>query len=354
MYFDLTDDQKLLRTSIEDLLRDSVSDAQLMKLYNGDGQLDRSLWKQLVAQGIPGVLLPESADGAGMDLLALTVVAQTCGYYAVPAPIVTSALAAWLLNRSASQRQRDRWLAKIVSGEAVVAFALNEGADKWLPDAWTLGGDTLNGTKTHVERAAEAQLFIVGLAGARLGLVERSAARVTAIDTLDRTRPLFEVAFESAPVDVLDVDATVVTALRDALLVLYAADAEGAGRRTMEMAVAYAKQRKQFGRLIGSFQGLQFQLADITIDAEPCFALVWYAAHAWDQRSTDGEVAAARAKAHVCDVAVKVGRRAVEAHGGIGYTWEYPLHVWLKRAMADRSIMGAPAVHRERVLALGI
>src|SRR5690606_31711344 len=113
-----------------------------------------------------------------------------------------------------------------------------------------------------------------------------------------------------------------------------------------------AKTRKQFDKLIGSFQGLKYQIANAATEHEPCRNLFWYAAHCFDAIPADSERFAALAKAHVTDVAVRVARMAVEAHGGIGFTWEYPLHYFLKRAMFDRSYLGLPAAHRERAARL--
>lgn len=348
MYFDLTEEQKQLRASIDEWLHDELQGARLMASYNGELAFDGALWRGAAEQGLLAALLPEAAGGSGQDLLTLSVIAQACGYHGAPVPIVNTALAAWLLHECGTSAQQARWMQPLAAGEAIPTFAFNEGGGEWFPDQWRAAGAPLSATKTHVERAADAHLFIVGLEHGALGLVERGPhTKLAAIDSLDRTRPLFNVTFDAAPCERLDATASHAAALRDALSVLAAADAEGAGRRALESAVEYAKQRKQFGRPIGSFQGLKFQLADMAVDMEQCFALVWYAAHAWDCIPAERTVAAARAKAHVCDVAVKVARRAVEAHGGIGYTWEFPLHVWLKRAMANRALLGVPAIHRE-------
>ena len=355
MYFDLTDEQKLLRDSVETVLQRELAGTRLMALYNENGSADPQLWKALCGLGIAGILLPEAHGGVGMDLLALAVVAQACGYHGAPVPIVPSALAAWLLCEAGSNSQKTRWLPRLISGEAIAAFALNEEGGRWLPAQWqlTCASATLSGGKRNVERANEATLLVVGLANGALALVEpHPSLQFESVDSLDRTRPLQHVLFNSTPCELLTTDQRIADRLSDAMLVLIAADACGAGCRARDMAVAYAKVRKQFGRTIGTFQSLKHQLADMTVEIEPCFALVWYAAYAWDAIPEECAGAAARAKAHVGDAAVKVARRAVEAHGGIGYTWEYALHVWLKRAMADRNSMGLPAMHRERVAAL--
>jgi alkylation response protein AidB-like acyl-CoA dehydrogenase len=220
----------------------------------------------------------------------------------------------------------------------------------WLEEDWTLGGVSLTGSKQHVEWGKVADVFIVGLKGGRLGVVDAhsSGVKIADCNTLDRSRPVSSVIFEGvAVVEIQEMDAA--ARVVDALLVLLAADACGAGMRAYKMAVDYANSRTQFGQVISRFQALKHQLANMAIDMEPCRALHWYAAHAWDSIPDKRRRTAATAKAHITELAVKTARAAVEAHGGIGYTWEYPLHLYLKRAMHSRISMGSPTVHRERM-----
>src|SRR5262249_13286376 len=140
--------------------------------------------------------------------------------------------------------------------------------------------------------------------------------------------------------------------VRDAGLVLLAADAWGAGSRLVEMAVEYAKTREQFGVTIGHFQALKHQLANMALELEPARALVWYAAHALDHLPEAAPRQPALAKAHLGERAMQVARDVVEAHGGIGFTWECDVQIWFKRCMFDRAFLGAPAVHRERAARL--
>ena len=140
--------------------------------------------------------------------------------------------------------------------------------------------------------------------------------------------------------------------MRDAGLVLLAADAFGGAQRLLEMAVEYAKTRQQFGVTIGSFQGLKHQLANLAVEIEPARGLYWYAAHAFDHVREESERTAALAKAHLTDVYMQAARDSVEAHGGIGFTWECDVQIYFKRAMFDRAFFGTPATHRERAAAL--
>ena len=348
MHFDLTDDQKQLQRSLEALLSDKLPDNRLVQHFDTNG-LDRSLWTALVDLGLVATMVPEGDGGLDLDLLTLASASEVLGRFGAPAPIVSTALAAWVLACSNDADQKARWLPGLLSGQTIAAFAFAEPGLGWLPGDWTLTAD--GGEKVSVEWGAEADLLVVGMAGGGLGLADArgGGVSVTAVDTLDRTRPMAQVGFAAGAVAPLAQSTALAARARDALLVLLAADALGAASHAMAMAVEYAKVRSQFGRLIGSFQAVKHQLANMAIEVEPCRPLYWYAAHAWDAIPEASERAAALAKSHVTDIAVRTARAAVEAHGGIGYTWEYPLHIFLKRAMFDRTAMGSPSTHHDRM-----
>jgi alkylation response protein AidB-like acyl-CoA dehydrogenase len=172
------------------------------------------------------------------------------------------------------------------------------------------------------------------------------------IDGVDRARRIAAVSFDGAACEALPEGEAAAPRLRDAALILLAADAFGAGSRLADLSVEYAKTREQFGVTIGHFQALKHQLANMAIEMEPCRALYWYAAHAFDHVRDESERAAAIAKAHITDNAMQVARDAVEAHGGIGFTWECDVQLWFKRAMFDRAFLGVPSLHRERAAQL--
>ena len=234
-------------------------------------------------------------------------------------------------------------------------LGVGEAGGIWDPSDWTLeGGGTLTGAKQNVPTAAIADVIVVGVKGGGLVLVERNAPGVAIRDMqgVDRSRRIDDLTFENTSCEALPAGAAAATRVRDAGLILLAADACSAGSRLVDMCVEYANTREQFGTTIGHFQALKHQLSDMAVEIEPTRALYWYAAHAFDQIPEESERSAALAKAHVTDRAMQIGRDAVEAHGGMGFTWECDVQLWFKRAMFDRAFLGTPAVHRERVAQL--
>jgi alkylation response protein AidB-like acyl-CoA dehydrogenase len=346
--FDLDDTQTALQESVARCLDDELNQARLLGIVDSDDGFDRDLWETLGRLGVYGIGVPEAYGGIGLGLLDLAVVAEALGARAAPGPFLGQVLAALAIREGGTDAQRERWLPALASGERIATVALAETGECWQPDAWQLkAGPAVSGRKTHVLYPQHADLMIVGAAGGQLLLVEELAAHMTveAIPCLDATRRTAHVTLSEAPSARLNMDAS---RLRDAALVLLAADAFGGASRCVDIAVAYALEREQFGTIIGRFQALKHQLANMAVEVEPARGLYWYAAHAFDAVPADAERMAALAKAHLGDRYLQMARDATEVHGGIGYTWEYPLHIWLKRAVFDRMYLGAPAEHRRR------
>jgi alkylation response protein AidB-like acyl-CoA dehydrogenase len=355
MDFDLSEEQQLLQETVRQFVDNECPPTRVRELFDADDAFDSTLWKGLVELGVGGINLPEEHGGAGLDLLDLAVVVESLGYGAVPAPLLGHALAGTAISLAGSDEQKARWLPALAAGDALGSAALGEDGAAWQPDQWSLApGERLSGEKHHVPFGAHADVIVVGTAGGGLALVEREAEGVELVhaDAADRTRPTWNLALADAPCEVLPGGAEASSRLRDAGLVLLAADAFGGASRLVEMSVEYAKTREQFGVTIGHFQALKHQLANMAIEIEPSRGLYWYAAHAFDHLPDEIERSAALAKAHITDRYLAVARDAVEAHGGIGFTWECDVQIWFKRAMFDRAWLGSPAVHRERAAAL--
>ena len=352
MNFDLTAEQTALQDSVGRLLRDQLDQVRLLEIFDSEDGHDARLWQALGELGVLGLMIDERHGGTGLEMLDAAVVTEMLGYHGAPGPYLGHVAASLAICWGASDAQKERWLPRLATGECLGTVALAESDDAWQPNEWQLAGATaLNGTKRNVLYPAQADVMVVGVAGGELMLVENPAetVEVTPLPCLDATRRIAHVAFHDTPAAPLGGSAG---RLRDALLVLLAADAFGGARRCLDMAVDYALTREQFGQVIGAFQGLKHQLANVAADIEPARALYWYAAHAFDAVPKDAQRMAALAKAHVTERFLHAARECTQAHGGIAYTWEFPLHVWLKRAVFDRMYMGSTSLHRARVAAL--
>jgi alkylation response protein AidB-like acyl-CoA dehydrogenase len=352
MDFSLTEEQELLQHTVRSFVEKECPPQTARAIFDGERQAVPGLWKGLAEMGVAGLALPESHGGAGLELLELALVAEELGRFAVPVPFLGHALATQALARGASAAQQQAWLPRLAAGTARATVALAEEGARWLPDSWRLelANGRVRGRKQHVPEAEGADAFVVGCRGGALALVPAGAGvRVTPERTLDRGRPLATVDFADAAAEPLAGDAS---RLVDAGCVLLAADAFGAAHQLVRATAAYVGTRRQFGQPLAQFQAVKHQLANMAVEVDPTRGLWWYAAHAFDHAPADAPRAAALAKAHITERAQQVARDAVEAHGGIGFTWECDVHIWFKRVMFDRLWLGAPELHRERFAAL--
>ena len=358
MHFGLTEEQQLLQETVRGFIAGECPPTRRRELFDDGAGHDPALWKGLAEMGVTGLTVPEELGGAGLALLELSLVSEELGAGALPGPLLSHALGCLAIQLAGDDTQKRRWLPALASGERIATFAAGEAGDAWDPEQQRAALDTgrLRGAKRHVPHAAVADLVVVGVAGPGLAVVERDAPGVRVEDEagVDHSRPVATLHLEDAAAEALTGGAPAAAArVRDAALVLLAADAFGAAWALIQETVAYAKSRQQFGAPIAQFQGVKHQLADMATRLEPARGLFWYAAHVWDRGDADAPRAAAIAKAHLTEEACAVARAAVELHGGLGFTWECDVHLWLKRAMFDRTWLGAPHHHRARIAALG-
>jgi alkylation response protein AidB-like acyl-CoA dehydrogenase len=351
MNFDLTDEQRMLQDTVAQVCERHCPPTALHKRLEAETDLDADLWQDLARIGVTGLAIPAEYGGAELEVLDLAVTAEILGYYAAPGPFLGHVLAARAIDRAGTDEQKQRWLPGLATGEKIGTVALAETGDRWEPGSWSIAaGAQISGTKEFVGAADVADLMVVGLQGGELAVVERGANGLSteALDGADLTRRVHRVIFAQTPAELLPAGPQAAGALRDVGLALLAADAFGGSQRLLEMCVEYAKTREQFGVTIGSFQGLKHQLANMAVDVEPGRGLYWFAAYAQDHVPEEAERIAAIAKAHITDRYMQIARDSVEAHGGIGFTWEGDVQIWFKRAMFDRGFLGAPSSHRER------
>jgi alkylation response protein AidB-like acyl-CoA dehydrogenase len=332
MHFHLTSEQVAIQDAVRGTLGECWGMERLHAFADGDADFDPASWQALMALGIGSLALPEADGGAGLGLLDAALVCEVAGEAAAPGPLIGQIIAAIAVANCANAATR-ALLPGIASGETVVTLALESDL---------------------VQCARAAHLFLAddGLGGLHL-IAAGDGIEIEAVTATDRSRPVSRVKFGRVTAHpICAAGDPLVQRIRDAALVLIAADALGGAQHCTALSVDYAKTREQFGQPIGRFQGLKHQLAQMALEVEPARALVWYAAYAWDAELPDASRAAALAKAHLCDVYTRTTRAAIAAHGGIGYTWDYGLNYWFRRAIYDRAWLGSSAQHRARAAQL--
>jgi len=356
MDFGLSEEQRLLQETIRGFATAECPPMLLRPRFEAGLGHDPALWKGLAEIGVAGLALPDEHGGSALEVLDLALAAEVLGESALPVPFLGHALAGLAIAWGGSPAQRAEWLPKLATGDALATIAFGEPGDRWQPDEWQaeLARERISGRKAFVPDGGAADLVVVGARGGELALVARSDAgvRCTPLSSVDRTRALADFDLVGAAAEPLPDGARVSARVRDAGLVLLAADAFGAAWRLLRMTAAYTGTREQFGTRLAQFQAVKHQLANAVTELEPSRGLLWYAAHAVDHLPERAPHAAAVAKAHIADRAAGVARDAVELHGGIGYTWESDVQIWFKRVLFDRAFLGTPDVHRERSAAL--
>jgi len=353
--FGLSEEQELLQETVRRFVANECPPPRLREIFDGKDGYDPQLWAGMLKMGLGGLVVPEAYGGAELELLDLALVAEVLGAGAVPGPFLGHSLATLVLVLAGSSEQKERWLPSLASGDALGSVAFGEEGDVWEPAGWSARVESgkVTGTKTYVPYAGLADWILVGVAGGQFAVVPRGGegVKLEPVAGVDRTRRLDRLTLDGAPCEVLP--ESVAGRVRDAGLILLAADAFGGGTTLVEMSVEYAKTREQFGQPIAQFQAVKHRLADMATELEPARGLFWYAAHAFDHIPDEAERAAALAKAHITDRYMQIARDAVEVHGGIGFTWECDVQIWFKRALFDRTFLGSPAFHRERAAQLG-
>ncbi|MGW2859152.1 acyl-CoA dehydrogenase [Streptomyces sp. NPDC001205] len=304
-------------------------------------------WDGLAEQGLLGIHLGEEFGGGGLPELA--VVLEEAGRGLLPGPYLSGVLAAELLRRAG---RHDALVADLAAGRRTAAVAFGAGT---LTAVGREGGLLLDGTAPPVLAAGQADLVVLAAKVHHRTLwcaVDAEALRIRPHDSADPTRPTAEVRAEGVVVDAdraLDVDSTLV---HDLACLLLAAESCGTADRALEIAAGHARVREQFGRPIGQFQAVKHLCADMLLRLEQARALVWDAARAMDEPAGVRGLAASLAAATALDAAWSCAKDCIQILGGIGFTWEHDAHLYLRRALVARQLLGAPDTHRLRAVRL--
>jgi alkylation response protein AidB-like acyl-CoA dehydrogenase len=361
MEFGLSEDQRIFEDAIRRFVEDQAPLDRVRELAEDGTGFDETIWRALGDLGALGVLVPEEHGGSGLSFFDAALIAEALGRGAVPAPFLGSAVMAPVaLAAAGTPAQKQEWLPRIASGECKVGIAVAEVTGARDQAGVTLSGGTLNGRSLFVLDALSADLFLIAAGPDNLALVPRDAAglSVEEMPTVDRTRGIAELVLDNVRTNNLlggqDAAGEAIRRMIDAGRVALAADTLGAAETMVQRAVAYAMERKQFGRPIGSFQAVKHMCAEMVAELEPGRSLVWYAAAAQDAVPEEAHVVACHAKSHLSEIARDIANTATLVHGGMGFTDLMGLHYWYKRIMVNRQMLGGPdRVRHEAAVAQG-
>ncbi|MGE2814650.1 acyl-CoA dehydrogenase family protein [Mycobacterium heidelbergense] len=352
-----SDTEDALRDSVRHLFADRCPPETVARAYDQAPQDFSALWRTLAADlGVAALLVPESLGGAGAGAREAAVVMEEIGRAVAPVPFLSSAVLATVALLGAGDTET---VPELAQGSVTAALAVPLSTAPGDPIAGVgLGDDGLHGSVTSVAGAAEADVLVVPVAGPDgLELHTASAAadgvEVSPLLALDMTRPLANVRFSAAPSSRVgpadrEADGAVTEALQTGAALL-ASEQLGVAQWCFDTTLAYTKQRKQFGRAIGSYQAIKHRLADLWFEVGSATAVARYAADTRARGDEDAGIAAALAQAYCSGIAVHAAEECVQLHGGIGMTWEYPAHLYLKRAKSDQLAFGSAYRHRARL-----
>lgn len=332
-----------------------------------------TVWQQMAEMGLQGLAIDAGYGGQGLGMVELALVLDEMGRAAYPGPFfATVVLAAAAIAASGQESQMARYLPDIARGRTKATLALVDDALSWSPSGVTLRADrrgdsfVLSGEKRFVPFAHVADLILVvartssGDDGTTVFAVPADATGLSQTQNveMDRTNRTSTVTFNSvevgpdAVIGEVNQGWAVIGPVLERAAIASAAEMLGAARRCMDMSVEYAKVRQQFGQPIGMFQAIKHACAEMLLEVENAHGATYYAAWAADARSPDASLAASAAKAYVGDASRKVCGSSIQVHGGIGFTWEYDLHLYFKRAKHFEPLYGDADFHRERALQL--
>lgn len=362
-----TDEQEALRDVMRSFLARYSSEADVRAVMDGADGYDSTAWQMAADQiGVQALAIPEELGGAGYGFDELAIVMEEAGRSLFPAPLMSTAVLATSALVSVGGSLAQDYLARIVTGELIATVAVSEALLHWDPadimtTAEASGGNwRLSGSKPYVLDGRQAGLIIVAARttnGVSLFAVESNAdgMAVDPLDSMDQTRRLARVSFARTPAALLGEDGSAWETMRvvyDRALAALACEQVGGAQAALEMTVEYVKMRQQFGRPIGSFQAIKHRCADLLVEVESARSAAAYASTAVAAGADDASVAASIAKVYCSLAFYHVAAECIQMHGGIGFTWEHPAHMYFKRAKSSEALFGWPAHHRDRIARL--
>lgn len=363
MLLSFTEEQVELGRTVRSFLERTSPETAVRSLMETERGFDTAAWTQMGSQlGLQQLAIPEEYGGAGYTFVELGVVLEEMGRALLCAPFFSSVvLAANTLLLGSDDQAKKELLPALASGEQIGTLAFTEPSGRWdeggitMPATHTAAGWTLTGDKAFVLDGHTADLvLVVARTGSGLSIFavdgSVSGLRRTPMQTMDMTRKQARLTFTDVPARLVgaeDEGATVLTQVLDLAAVGLAAEAVGGAQRCLDMSVEYAKVREQFGRPIGSFQAIKHKCADLLLEVESARSAAYFAMWSAAGSNRDLPVAAAMAKAYCSEAFAHAAAENIQIHGGIGFTWEHPAHLYFRRAKSTELLLGDPSYHRE-------
>jgi len=363
MNFAFSEEQEELRKVVKDFLNAKSPETAVRELMETESGYDPAVWSQMGEQlGLQGLIIPEEFGGSGYSYVELIVVLEEMGRRLLCAPYFsTVVLAANTLIHSGDDAAKAEYLPGIASGETIATLAFTEPNGKWdasgITAEATKSGDgwVINGEKSFVLDGHTASLILVAArtdGEISLFAVDGAAAGLTrtALSTMDQTRKQAKLEFANVPARLIGEEGTgwdVLSVVLDLAAVALAAEQVGGAQECLETAVQYAKDRVQFGRPIGSFQAIKHKCADMLLEVESAKSAAYYAGWCAAELNDELPSVASLAKSYVSEAYFHTTAENIQIHGGIGFTWEHPAHLYFKRAKSSELLFGDPTYHRE-------
>lgn len=354
MYFGLSEEQQLFQDSIAKYLDNNVTIDAVREYANGENQKFADDTHQgLIELGINNLIIPEQYGGLGLDLLYATAVSQSLGAGVAPVPYVGAYVMAPLaIILAGSEDQKTKYLNAISSNELHFGFGASEYIASRENAGIVIDGNTASGRSLFVIDSHNASHFILTNMEGTIFIVSADDPNLEIVQliTIDKTSEISELILNNCKIEVLKEsinNTSIIEKVVDAGRIMVASDSLGASQTMIDKSVDYSKERKQFGRVIGSFQAVKHMCAEMTANIQPCYSMIWYAAHCQDNIPEESRLMATHTKAHVSDVASSIAKTSTEVHGGMGFTDDLGLHYWFKRIGLNRQLLGGVEINRE-------
>lgn len=368
MNFELSDTQQAIKDAAREFFAHEMRTTDVRRLIDTPTAFDGDVWRKCAEQGYTGLMFAEEYGGVGLGLVEMAATLEEMGRALLPGPFVSTVLLAGTTLNGANERLKHTYLAPICRGEARATVAILERSASWRPDAIAMeatdadGGYEITGEKLFVSDAAVADFLIVAARSSEtrdlvLLIVPSGASgmQMTLTPSVDITRRLYRVLFDRVHVAHshlvargVDAEAALDHAINTTALGL-SAEMLGGMQFLLDHTVAYTKTRAQFGRPIASFQAVQHRCVDMFALAEGSRSATYYAAWALGHRDPDAALAVSVAKAYTSDAFREVGNMAIQAQGGMGFTWENDTHLYYRRAKGSELACGDATFHRDRI-----